>query len=242
MWKASQASAQALSTSIGPANAKAGSIASPIAGLTARKDRSRPDTRCAPIRMSPVIISIPLKRFSSAQARAMSLLLRVPHLEGSVRARASKYKLCSRTGGDGPSRGFQDGQHRHGAAEELESAAIGGNVLVVAGARAEKVAEFIVSPAEPGGRSRALEAPHGPVSAFDAAVILLQPVIQVATGPVPHTLAQLGPDRPGVAVVAVRRDPVRGDAGHRLGGAEERLRGSHVAVLAEQHVDQVPVS
>src|SRR3954451_11715499 len=81
MWKASQASAQALSTSIGQANAKAGSIASPVAGLTARKDRSRPCTRCAPIRMSPVIISIPLKRFSSAQARAMSLLLRVPHLE-----------------------------------------------------------------------------------------------------------------------------------------------------------------
>ena len=59
--------------------------------------------------------------------------------------------LCSRTCGDVPSRGFQDGQHRHGAAEELESAAIGGNVLVVAGARAEEVAEFIVSPTEPGG-------------------------------------------------------------------------------------------
>src|SRR3954451_23732747 len=52
---------------------------------------------------------------------------------GSVRARASKYNLCFRTCGDVPSRGFQDGQHRHGAAEELESAAIGGNVLVVAG-------------------------------------------------------------------------------------------------------------
>jgi hypothetical protein len=70
--------------------------------------------------------------------------------EGSVRARASKYNLCSRTCGDVPSRGFQDGQHRHGAAEELESAAIGGNVLVVAGVRAEEVAQFIVSPAEPG--------------------------------------------------------------------------------------------
>src|SRR5215203_1256397 len=70
--------------------------------------------------------------------------------DGSVRARASKYSLCFRTCGDVPSRGFQDGQHRHGAAEELESAAIGGNVLVVAGARAEEVAEFVVSSAEPG--------------------------------------------------------------------------------------------
>src|SRR5918993_5529480 len=105
---------------------------------------------------------------------------------GSVRARASKYSLCSRTSGNVPSRGFHDGQHGHAAAEELESAAIGGYVLVVAGARAEEVVQFIVSPAEPGGRSGAFEAPHGPVSAFDAPMILLQPVVQVATGSVPH--------------------------------------------------------
>src|SRR3954451_4820770 len=107
---------------------------------------------------------------------------RLSALSGSVRARASKYDLCSRTSGDVPSRGFQDGQHRHGAAEELEPAAIGGNVLVVAGVRAEEVAEFIVCATEPGGRSRAFEAPHGPVAAFDAPMILLQPVVQVGTG------------------------------------------------------------
>src|SRR3954469_16035748 len=150
--------------------------------------------------------------------------LRLPVLvpcwpSGSVSTRASKYSLCSRTGDDVRSRGFQDGQHRHGAAEELESAAIGGNMLVMAGAEAEKVAQFVVSPAEPGGRSGAFEAPHGPVATFDAAVVLLQPVVQVGTGPVPHILAELGPDRPGVAVVAVCRDPVRCHAGHRLGRA-----------------------
>src|SRR4051812_8375281 len=37
---------------------------------------------------------------------------------GSVRARASKCRLCSRTCGDVPSRGLQDGQHRHGPPEE----------------------------------------------------------------------------------------------------------------------------
>src|SRR3954462_157157 len=151
---------------------------------------------------------------------------------GSVRARASKYSLCSRTCGNVPSRGFQDGQHRHAAAEEVESAAIGGNVLVVAGARAEKVAEFIVSATEPGGRSRAFEAPHRAVAAFDAAVVLLPPVVQVGAGPVPPILAQRGPDRGGVAVAAIRRDPVPRHSGHRFGGAEQRLRGCHVAVLA----------
>src|SRR3954468_583851 len=35
--------------------------------------------------------------------------------DGSVRARASKYSLCSRTDDDVLSRSFQDGQHGHGA-------------------------------------------------------------------------------------------------------------------------------
>src|SRR4051812_21352110 len=87
----------------------------------------------------------------------------------------------------------------------------------MAGAEAEKVAEFVVGPAEPGGRSGTFEAPHGPIAAFDAAVVLLQPVIQVGAGPVPHSLAQLGPDCPRVAVVAVRCDPalVRNSGGGR---------------------------
>src|SRR3954453_6988002 len=46
--------------------------------------------------------------------------------------------------------GLQDGQHRHSPPEKEESAAIGGNVLVVAGAEAEKVAQFVVGATEPG--------------------------------------------------------------------------------------------
>ena len=34
------------------------------------------------------------------------------------------------------------------------------------------------------------------------------------------------------------RDPIRCHAGHRLGGAEERLGGCHVAVLTEQHAHE----
>src|SRR3954451_617778 len=78
---------------------------------------------------------------------------------------------------------------------------------------------------------------HPPVRSAHAPVT----VVQITTASVPHALAQRGADRPGVAVVAVGRDPIWRDAGHRLGGAEELLSGSHVAVLAEQHVDQVPV-
>jgi len=66
---------------------------------------------------------------------------------GSVRTRASQCRLKANPG----SCGLQDGQHGHTPPEVEESAAIGGNMLMVAGAEAEEVAQFIVSPAEPGG-------------------------------------------------------------------------------------------
>ena len=81
----------------------------------------------------------------------VSIILEAAFCVGSVRARASKYNLCSQTGGDVPSRGFHDGQHGHGAAEELESAAIGGHMLMVTEAGAEEVAQFVVSATEPAG-------------------------------------------------------------------------------------------
>src|SRR5271157_1121233 len=135
-------------------------------------------------------------------------------------------------------RRLQSGQHGHGSAEEERSAAAGGNVLVGAGAEAKKVAKFIVSRAEPGGRSGTFETTHGPVPAFDAAVILFQPVVEVAAGPVPNILAEFGPDSAWVAIVTVRRNPVRRAAGDCLGRAEERLGCRHVAALAEHYVHQ----
>jgi hypothetical protein len=138
---------------------------------------------------------------------AVHVLNRMLELGGSVRDRASKYNLFFRIDIGGRSCGFQDGQDSYRAAEELESAAVGGNRLVLAGEGAEKVAKLIITPAEPGGRSGALEAPHRPVSAFDAPMILLEPVIQVGIGSVPHILAQFGADRPRVAVMAIGCDP-----------------------------------
>ena len=70
--------------------------------------------------------------------------------EGSVRARANQYRLSWDEANPG-SCGLQDGQHGHAPPEELESAAIGGNMLMVAGARAEEVAQFIVCATEPSG-------------------------------------------------------------------------------------------
>ena len=69
---------------------------------------------------------------------------------GSVRTRASQCRLKWDEANPG-SCGLQDGQHGHTPPEVEQSAAIGGNMLMVAGAEAEEVAQFIVSPAEPGG-------------------------------------------------------------------------------------------
>ena len=62
-------------------------------------------------------------------------------------------------------------------------------------------------------------------------MVLLQSIVQVTVGPVPDVLAQLGADGAGVAVVAVGRDPFRGDVGHRQG----RLRRPFLMWTALKH-------
>src|SRR3954471_6321320 len=63
-----------------------------------------------------------------------------------------------------------------------QAMAVGGDVLIVAGAGAEEVAEFVVAPTEALGRGEALEAAHTSDAAFDAAMILFQAIVFVATG------------------------------------------------------------
>src|SRR3954451_10580638 len=92
---------------------RGGALANLVSGGTASPPRSPVRVGGAPRRAAPLYISGAVRQPTSRH--------------GSVRARASKDNLCSRTCGDGPSRGFQDGQHRHGAAEKLEPAAIGGH-------------------------------------------------------------------------------------------------------------------
>src|SRR5580698_2631261 len=69
-------------------------------------------------------------------------------------------------------------------------------------------------------------------------MILLQSIIEILTVAMPHTCAQHRSDRTGITVVTVRGDLVGCDHGDHLGRLEECLRGCHIAVLAEHHVDQ----
>jgi len=107
----------------------------------------------------------------------------------------------------------------------MQSAVIGGDGLMVVWARAEKIAAFVVASTELCRRSDALEPAHRSVSAFDAPVVLLKPIIEIPAGPVADVPAQFSANRPWVAVVPVRGHPVRGNAGDHLGRVEERLGG-----------------
>ena len=101
-------------------------------------------------------------------------------------------------------------------------------MLMRAGEGTEEVSQLIVASTKPVSRSRALEPTHRLVATFDATVILLQLIAEIAAGAMLYGFTQCRLDRAGIAVVAIRGHPVRGDVGGGPGGLEERLRGCHV--------------
>ena len=133
---------------------------------------------------------------------------------------------------------LQDAERYRGSAHVLPTPRCRGNTLAHAGPAAQEVSELVVASATPPRRSSALQSKHRSTSALDAAVILLKSVVQIATCPMPHMAAEFCPDRPGIGIVAVRGDPIRGYAGHRLCRSKEGLGGGKVAVLTQHHVDQ----
>lgn len=90
---------------------------------------------------------------------------------------------------------------------------------------AEEMAHLVVSAAEPMGRCHALEAPHGSVPALDAAMILLEMIVEVAARPMPDPLAKLSPDGARIGIMAVGGHSLRRDPGNRSRRGEERLGG-----------------
>ena len=131
-----------------------------------------------------------------------------------------------------------DAARYRGSAHVLPTPCCRGNMLAHAGSAAQEVSELVVAAAISPRRSSALQSKHRSTSALDAAVILLKSVVQIATCPMPHMAAEFCPDCPGIGIVAVRGDPIRGYAGHRLCRSKEGLGGGKVAVLTQHHVDQ----
>ena len=127
---------------------------------------------------------------------------------------------------------LQDAERYRGFAHVLPTPR--GRMLAHAGSAAQEVSELVVGRGNIGSpiqcsSIRAL-VDIGPY----AAVILLKSVVQIATCTMPHMAAKLGPDCPGIRIVAVRGDPIRDYAGHRLCRSKEGLLGGKVAVLTQE--------
>ena len=114
----------------------------------------------------------------------------------------------------------------------MQPAVVGGNRLVAVYTGSEKASQFIEASTERPGGQNALEPKHRLVSALDATMILLDPIIEVAIGLMPYFVAEFSPDRPWVAVVPVGCDPRRGRPRDRLGRTKERPGRGHVAGFA----------
>jgi hypothetical protein len=74
--------------------------------------------------------------------------------------------------------------------------------------------------------------------ALDAAVILLNAVVEIPARPMPHMFAEHGSDRPRIGVETVSRHPVWRHTGDRLCRSKERPGRSQIPMLAEHCVDQ----
>src|SRR5215471_7431066 len=123
---------------------------------------------------------------------------------------------------------LQDAERYRGSAHVLPTPRCRGNTLAHAGPTAQEVSELVVAAAIPPRRSSTLQSKHRSTSALDAAVILLKSIVQIATCTMPHMAAKLGPDCPGIGIVAVCGDPIRDYAGHRLCRSKEGLGGGKV--------------
>jgi hypothetical protein len=66
-----------------------------------------------------------------------------------------------------------------------------------------------MDPAEACGRVNTLESAHRPRPLFDASMVLLQMIIQVAVGAMTHLFPQLRFDRAGIGVMPVGRNALR---------------------------------
>jgi hypothetical protein len=86
----------------------------------------------------------------------------------------------------------------------------------VMAARTKDIAEFAVFAAEAPGGGVALKAAHTLDPAFDAAVILLETIVQVGVHLMPDGLSQHAADCPGIGAMTIGGHPLRSKSHGRL--------------------------
>jgi hypothetical protein len=99
-----------------------------------------------------------------------------------------------------------------------------------------------MDPAKTLRRFNTLKPTHGACTLFDAAMVLLQMVVQVTVGAMAHGFPQLRLDSLGIGVMTVTGDTRWDTAGNGACGPEEGFRCRAVAPLTQQDIDQVPIA
>ncbi len=97
---------------------------------------------------------------------------------------------------------------------------------------------FLKRATEAGGGIHVPKPAHRIVALFDAAMILLDPVVQIRVAAVGHRFAQRLADRPRIGVMPIRRDPLRCLASHVQRLHKEPLRCVHIPLFTEPDVHQ----
>ena len=92
--------------------------------------------------------------------------------------------------------------------------------------------------AKPCSRLDTLKASHRPEPLFNAAMVLLQMVVQIAIRAMTHDFSQLRFDRPGIRALSITRDPRWNTTGDRARAAKEGSRRPLVPRLTEPYVDE----
>ena len=98
----------------------------------------------------------------------------------------------------------------------------------------EIVSEFVEGSTEALRGSEALKTKHGIVALFDAAVVLLDPIILIAAAPMLDLLPEHFRDGARIGAMPVGGDLFGTTSGDGLSAAEKALGGGHVA-LCTQH-------
>ena len=104
----------------------------------------------------------------------------------------------------------------------------------------EIIPEFVEGATEALRGSKTFKTQHGIVTLFNAAVILLDPVIFIAATPVLHLPEHFG-DGPWIRIVSVGGDLFGTASGDGLSTAEEALGRRHVPLGTEHRIDQLPL-
>jgi hypothetical protein len=116
------------------------------------------------------------------------------------------------------------------------------NGLVTVRLGTEKCSDLIKDAAEIRSGAEGFEPACGPVALLDAPMILLEVIIQVAVRPMRHPISKDVPNGAWIGIMAIGGDAVWDHAGHRPGGAEERLGRCEIPGVTEANIHEVAIS